>query len=70
MSGFVLHPDALVDISEILESIAADSSSSANRAPGEIEGTIRTLVSFPQAGHLRSDLTSRPIRFHPCWLGE
>ncbi len=26
---------------------------------------IRALVPFPQVGHIRSDLTSRPLRFHP-----
>jgi len=23
------------------------------------------VVAFPQVGHIRSDLTSRPLRFHP-----
>jgi toxin ParE1/3/4 len=64
MSGFVFHPGALVDLNEILEYIAADSPVSADRLLDEIEEAIRKLVSFPQAGHSRPDLTSRPIRFH------
>jgi toxin ParE1/3/4 len=65
MSGFALHPAALADLSEISEYIAVDSPASADRVIDEIEEAIRTLVSFPQAGHTRPDLTSRPIRFHP-----
>jgi plasmid stabilization system protein ParE len=64
MSGFVLHPDALADLSEIWELIAADSLDTADRVLEEIHEAIRALVSFPQMGHIRADLTSRPIRFH------
>jgi plasmid stabilization system protein ParE len=31
----------------------------------EIYEAIRALVPFPQQGHRRPDLTSRPLRFHP-----
>jgi plasmid stabilization system protein ParE len=65
MSGFVLHPQALADLSEIWQYIAVDSASSADRVLDEIEEAVRTLVSFPLAGHTRSEITSRPIRFHP-----
>jgi toxin ParE1/3/4 len=65
MSGFVLHPDALADLNEILEYIAVDNPSAADHFLEEIQAAIRTLVSFPQLGHARSDLTSRPLRFHP-----
>lgn len=65
MSGFVLHPDALADLDEIWEYIAADNLDAADRLLGEIFDTIRSLVSFPLLGHVRVDLTSRPLRFHP-----
>ncbi len=65
MSGFVLHPDALADLEEIWEFIAVDSLSAADRVLEEIHEAIRGLVPFPQMGHLRSDLTYRPLRFHP-----
>ena len=65
MSGFVLHPDALTDVNEIWEFIAADSPGAADRVLEEIHEAIRALVPFPQLGHSRSDLTSRPLRFHP-----
>ena len=63
MSGFVLHPDALTDLTEIWEYIAADNPSAADRVLAEIQEAIRVLVPFPQLGHVRSDLTSRPLRF-------
>jgi toxin ParE1/3/4 len=65
MSGFAFHPDALADLSEIWELIAADSLDAADRVLEEIHEAIRGLVPFPQMGHIRADLTSRLIRFHP-----
>ncbi len=63
MTGFVLHPDALTDLTEIWEYIAADNPSAADRVLDEIEEAVRALVPFPQMGHPRADLTSRPLRF-------
>jgi plasmid stabilization system protein ParE len=63
MSGFVLHPDALTDLTEIWEYIAADNPSAADRVLAEIQEAISALTPFPQLGHIRSDLTSRPLRF-------
>jgi plasmid stabilization system protein ParE len=63
MSGFVLHPDAVGDLEEICEFIAADSPDAANRVLNEIHEAIQALVPFPQHGHHRPDLTSRPLRF-------
>jgi toxin ParE1/3/4 len=63
MSGFVFHPGALADLAEIWEYIAADNPGAADRFLEEIRDAIRALVPFPQSGHRRPDLTSRPIRF-------
>jgi toxin ParE1/3/4 len=65
MSGFVLHPDALTDLTEIWEYIAADNPGAADRVIEEIHEAIRALVPFPQLGHQRFDLSSRALRFHP-----
>ncbi len=65
MSGFVFHPDAFADLEEIWDFIAKDSLEAADRVLAEIYEAIGSLVSFPQVGHLRADLTSRPVRFHP-----
>jgi toxin ParE1/3/4 len=65
MSGFALHPDAVTDIDEIWEFIAADNLDAADRTLNEVFEAISALVQFPHAGHIRADLTSRPLRFHP-----
>jgi len=63
MSEFVLHPDAVKDLEEIWEYIAADNLDAADRVREEIYDAIQSLVPFPYMGHVRSDLTSRPLRF-------
>lgn len=63
MSGFALHPEALADLEEIWEFIAADNPDAADRVLEEIYEAIRGLIRFPQQGHRRSDLTSRPLSF-------
>ena len=63
MSGFVLHPEALVDLEEIWEYIATDSLDAADHIREEIYEAIRSLVLFPYTGHSRPDLTAQPLRF-------
>jgi plasmid stabilization system protein ParE len=65
MSGFVLHPAAFTDLEEIWEFIAADSLDAADRVLEEIFEALHSLVPFPLVGHIRADLTARPLRFHP-----
>jgi plasmid stabilization system protein ParE len=65
MSGFVLHPAAYADLDEIWEYIAADNLSAADGVLEEIYQAIGALVPFPQVGHSRHDLTSKPLRFQP-----
>jgi len=64
MSGYAFHPEAYADLSEIWEFIAERNLDAADRVLGEIFDAIRALTSFPQQGHLRPDLTARPLRFH------
>jgi plasmid stabilization system protein ParE len=64
MSGFVFHPEALADLEEIWEFIASDSLEAADRVLDEIREVMHSLVTFPRMGHIRADLTSRPLRFH------
>jgi plasmid stabilization system protein ParE len=63
MSGFVFHPGALTDLTEIWEYIAIENPDAADRVLEEILEAIRALLPFPQSGHSRPDLTSRPTRF-------
>jgi toxin ParE1/3/4 len=62
--GFELHPAAAVDITDIWEFIAKDNLLAARRVREDILDAIRKLVRFPNQGHRRTDLTSRPLRFH------
>jgi plasmid stabilization system protein ParE len=68
MRGFVLHPDALTDLNEIWEYIAADNLDAADRVLEEIYEAIRALVPYPLADHRRSDLTSRRCVFIHCGI--
>jgi len=59
--GFELHPGAAVDITDIWEFIAEDNPVAARRVREDILDAIRKLVPFPNQGHQRTDLTSRPL---------
>jgi toxin ParE1/3/4 len=61
--GFDLHPLAAQDIIDIWTYIAEDSPQGARRVREEILEAVRALVPFPNQGHQRPDLTSRPLRF-------
>jgi len=61
--GFVLHPLAAQDITDIWELIAEQNPQAASRVREDILNAIRALVPFPHQGHRRPDLTSRPLRF-------
>src|SRR5215475_6941375 len=63
MSVYVFHPAAFADLDHIWESIAENNIDAADRIVTEIHESILHLVSFPQQGHRRPDLTSRPLRF-------
>src|SRR5467141_3616052 len=61
--GFVLHPLAAQDITDIWEFLAETNPQAASRVREDILNAIRALVPFPHQGHRRTDLTSRPLRF-------
>ncbi len=61
--GFDLHPLAAQDIVDIWTYISDDSPRAATRVREDILAAIRALVPFPNVGHRRTDLTSRPLRF-------
>jgi toxin ParE1/3/4 len=66
MTGYEFHPEAQIDLNEIWEYIAADNINAADQLIADIHLALNGLVSFPQLGHQRQDLTSRPIRF--VWM--
>jgi plasmid stabilization system protein ParE len=63
MTGYDFHPQARLDLDEIWDFIRADNVEAADRMIAEILSAIRALVPFPNQGHRRPDLTSRPLRF-------
>ena len=62
-SGYALHPEAFADLDDIRDYIAKKSPDAADRVIAEIFDAIRGLVPFPNQGHRRIDLSSRPLRF-------
>ena len=63
MIGFVLHPEALKDLEDIWDYIASSGVDAADRIVEEVYRAILQLSAFPYQGHVRLDLTSRPVRF-------
>ena len=63
MIGYGFHPEALVDLDDIWEFIAADNLVAANRVMEDILDAVDVLVAFPHQGYRRPNLTSRPLRF-------
>ena len=56
-------PRSFDDIDAIREYIAEDNPNAAKRMITEIFVAIRSLVSFPNQGYRRPNLTTRPLRF-------
>jgi plasmid stabilization system protein ParE len=63
MAEFFYSPEARHDLLEIWEYIARDDLDAADRLEREIEAAITLLAEKPGLGHLRRDLTSKPVRF-------
>lgn len=63
MTGYVLHPEAVNDLSDIWEFIRSDSLTAADRLIEEIVAAVAALPITPRRGHRRTDLTPGPLRF-------
>ena len=63
MITYDFHPEARLDLDEIWQFIGGDNVAAADRVIDEIVAAIDALVPFPNQGHRRPDLTSRPLRF-------
>jgi plasmid stabilization system protein ParE len=61
--GFVLSDEARVDLIDIQDYIAKDSRRQAARVIDDIFEVMNKLSVNPLMGHVREDLTSRPVRF-------
>jgi plasmid stabilization system protein ParE len=60
---YVVAPAAEADIDEIALYIATDNRAAADRFIDEVHATFRLLAENPHIGHVRTDLTDRPVRF-------
>ena len=63
MSDYRLTPFARADIFEIWSYIARDSVDAAERVEQAIYDACALLAQRPWSGHVRRDLTNRPLRF-------
>lgn len=63
MADHFYSPEARIDLLEIWEFIAQDNVDAADRVEQEIREAVMLLARNPELGHLRRDLTSRPVRF-------
>ncbi len=65
MTDFIVSPVASRDLDEIWVYIAEDSPSAADRWLDKLEKAIHLLASVPTVGHVRKDLTDKPVLFWP-----
>jgi plasmid stabilization system protein ParE len=65
MFPYVLSPDALRDLQDIWDFIAADNVPAAEKLEDEFFDAFEMLAKRPQMGHARPDLTERDARFWP-----
>ena len=63
MSRYVLTPLARNDVFEIWSYIAEDNEEVANRVERAVYEACAFVAESPMRGHVRRDLTSRPLRF-------
>jgi plasmid stabilization system protein ParE len=63
MSLVTISPVALDEIDEIAEFIARDSVTAAEKVRDAIFEAVTRIGDWPGIGHLREDLTRRPLRF-------
>ena len=67
MADHFYSPAARLDLLAIWEHIAQDNLDAADRVEQEIEQAVSMLARNPELGHLRRDLTSKPVRFWPIY---
>lgn len=61
----MLAPEALQDLEDIWDFIAADNATAADKLEDEFFEAFERLARRPGMGHTRCDLTERDVRFWP-----
>ena len=65
MPPYKVSPEALDDLQLIGDFIALDSVDAAERVIDQFFETFEQLAAWPKTGHVRTDLTSKNVRFWP-----
>lgn len=65
MSEYVLGSDAVLDLEDIWDYIAADSADAADRWIAKLFDAFETIARMPGIGHKREDLTQYAVLFWP-----
>jgi plasmid stabilization system protein ParE len=63
MTSYILAPEALQDLQELRDYIAAENLDAADRVIDTLFAAFERLAAMPDLGHRREDLTDRPLRF-------
>ena len=63
MTAYILAPEALQDLQDIWDYIAAENLDAADRVIDTLFAAFEQLAALPGLGHRREDLTNRPLRF-------
>jgi plasmid stabilization system protein ParE len=63
VNDYVLGSDAVLDLEDVWEYIAADSVDAADRWIAKLFDAFETIAGMPGIGHSRTDLTAFPVRF-------
>jgi toxin ParE1/3/4 len=65
VSQYRFTPQAAGDLFEIWRYVAGDNEEAANQVENAILAACRFLAGAPLSGRVRSEFTSRPLRFWP-----
>ena len=63
MTSYILAPEALQDLQELWDYIAAENLDAADRVMDTLFAAFERLATMPGLGHRREDLTDRHLRF-------
>ena len=67
MNNFNITIKAEQDLKQIWNYIAQDNHNAANKVLDQFFESFRNLALNPNIGHIREDLTNKPVRFWPLY---
>lgn len=63
MTRYALSADAVLDLEEIVDFVAADSVEASRRVLGDLLAAMNQLAEMPRMGHVRPEVAEGDIRF-------